>query len=155
MLCEYFIVVAMCEWLYFNSFSMLHWSSWFLGSSEASKSAARRECFETQRLYALFYLFFIVLFKNVAVPIISTNTLLKLILRNSVFGRWGLHCFGFFIHCWLVFDYGRFSFGLHWHLKVILIVCHERSVSNYQPTLDKNREEWRPWCVLKLSQSKH
>jgi len=146
MQCEYFIVVAMCEWLYFHSFSMLHWSSWFLGSSETSKSAARRECFEAQKFCDLFFLFFIVLFKNVAVPIISTNILLKLILRNSVFGIWGLHCFGFLysVDWYLIMDASgkpispservknlKFLFDLHWHLKMVLIVCPEISVNSY------------------------
>jgi len=114
--------------------------------------------------------FFIVLLKNVAVPIISTNIPLKLILRNSVFGIWGLHCFGFLysVDWYLIMDASgkpispskrvknlKFLFGLHWHLKMVLIVCPEISGNNYQPTVDKNWEVWRPQCVFKLSQSKH
>jgi hypothetical protein len=63
--------------------------------------------------------------------------------------------FWVFIQCWLVFDYGHFSFSLHWHLKLALIVCPETSVNNYQPTLHKNREEWRPQRVFKFSHSKY
>lgn len=47
------------------------------------------------RIVCFIYLFFIVLFKNLVVPLISTNVLFKLILRNSVLGKLGLCCFGF------------------------------------------------------------
>jgi hypothetical protein len=60
-----------------------------------TQECSQKRMFWDTKIVALFYLFFIVLLKNVAVPIISKNILLKLILRNSVFGNWGLHCFGF------------------------------------------------------------
>lgn len=119
------------------------------------QECCQKRMFWDTKFVFLIFLLFIVLSKNIAVSVISTNTLLKLILRNGVFGRWGLSLFLVFIQCWLVFDYGCFSFSLHWHLKMVLIVCSETSVNNYQPTLHKNWEEWRPRCVFKLSQSKH
>jgi len=129
----------------------------------------KRMFWDTKLLWFVSFIF-VVLFKNIAVSVISTNILLKLILRNSVFGIWGLNCFMFLysVDWYLIMDAlgkpinpservknSKFLFGLHWHLKMVLIVCPEISVNYYQPTVHKNWEEWRPQCVFNLRQSKH
>ena len=124
----------------------------------------KRKFWDT-KLYALFIYFFIVLFKNVVLPLISTNILFKLILRNSVFGKLGLCRFGFLcsVDWYLIMEVSgqpispifmgkelEVSSWSTWRLKMVPGICLETSVNNYQPTLHKNGEEWRPQCIFQL-----
>jgi hypothetical protein len=76
------------------------------------QECCQKRMFWDTKILCFVLFIFIVLFKNVAVPVIGTNTVLKLILRNSVFGRWGLHSF-------------EFLYSVDWYLimDVSVLVC--------------------------------